>query len=702
VPVPLVSETPTRFPGQVFPTLSGVYDLGAPDRMWRYVYVSGGLLVNGVPVAGGGTDPRVDQLIIDVTALQGQVATLEGQVTTITGQITTINGHLATLDGDVTTLTSQVTTLNGQVTVLNGQIVTINGHLTTLDGQVTTLDGQVTVLDGQVTTLEGQVTTLNGQVAVLDEQTIPLLTGQVAVGRTGTEPLAVRTVFAAEAYGAVGDGVTDSTTAINAAIVAASAAGGGVVTFGPGTYMASQITLKSKVILDGGSVMAVTLKQIAGSNRDFITSQDFATLTGTSSASNVIPHFFGLRDIRIDGNKAGNTAGRGIAWYGNGMLMLGVVAVQNAAGHNIYTECGSTWAQSSPLIAEDMPESHFETVISLLPGDRGWYYKGSTDSQLQTYICIPDTSSGWGWYSDNSIDHVGIIHVYGPFSTSRQGIYVGAALHADVLMSDGLTIQVDGGIEVSDLVLTFCGLGGLGAAAAAITLNGPSRIDRVGINWDGGTTGVIAFLNTSTYSVIGAFGMSANSQAGNTGLKNTGSQFQVHGINIAGLTGAGSIAIDDRGGGFNIYEGMITDCKTGLAYTASQGYMQARLLVYTPTAGQVGVSGSPPQASDRFDVFELGVRTAQSDVCVVSSNAIAMDSTALQTITLAHRCLYAPSARNVQLTFTTPTVTDFVWAIPPYFVNADAVNIAVRCKLSTASATAGSRGDVVAHIRMGA
>jgi polygalacturonase len=63
---------------------------------------------------------------------------------------------------------------------------------------------------------------------------------------------------AAQAYGATGDGVTDDTAAINMAIAACSAAGGGTVTFAPATYLVTSIHLMSnvKIALDAG----VTLK----------------------------------------------------------------------------------------------------------------------------------------------------------------------------------------------------------------------------------------------------------------------------------------------------------------------------------------------------------------------------------------------------------------------------------------------------------
>ena len=56
-------------------------------------------------------------------------------------------------------------------------------------------------------------------------------------------------LFDVRKYGATGDGKTLDTDAVNRAIDAAAAAGGGMVVFSPGTYVCFSIHLKSHVHL---------------------------------------------------------------------------------------------------------------------------------------------------------------------------------------------------------------------------------------------------------------------------------------------------------------------------------------------------------------------------------------------------------------------------------------------------------------------
>src|ERR687887_91888 len=68
-------------------------------------------------------------------------------------------------------------------------------------------------------------------------------------------------VFDVRDFGAAGDGVTDDAPAVNQATAAANSAGGGMVRFGPGTYLAGgSIHMLSKVTLqrDAGSTQGLS------------------------------------------------------------------------------------------------------------------------------------------------------------------------------------------------------------------------------------------------------------------------------------------------------------------------------------------------------------------------------------------------------------------------------------------------------------
>lgn len=73
-------------------------------------------------------------------------------------------------------------------------------------------------------------------------------------------------VFNVKAYGAVGDSTTLDTPAINKAIEAANASGGGTVRIPPGTYLCYSIRLKSNVVLfiDAGATILAASVPIEG------------------------------------------------------------------------------------------------------------------------------------------------------------------------------------------------------------------------------------------------------------------------------------------------------------------------------------------------------------------------------------------------------------------------------------------------------
>jgi len=113
-------------------------------------------------------------------------------------------------------------------------------------------------------------------------------------------------VFNVRAFGATGDGRTLDTDAINRAILAAEATGGGTVIFPPGTYLSASIRLKSNITLhlEAGSTLEAASEKVATFDPpepnewgDKFHYQDF----GHSHWQNSLIWGIGLHDVSILG-----------------------------------------------------------------------------------------------------------------------------------------------------------------------------------------------------------------------------------------------------------------------------------------------------------------------------------------------------------------------------------------------------------------
>jgi len=130
------------------------------------------------------------------------------------------------------------------------------------------------------------------------------------------------------AYGAVGDGVTDDTSAIQAALTAAAAAGGGTVLLPAGTFLiSSALTISTGTTLAGAGMNTTVIKQ-SSTTADTLTCTDQRYIT--------------VRDIQLNGPGSGTGTGRGIAFLFSASAIASIdlhnMRVLNFPGRGVYLD----------------------------------------------------------------------------------------------------------------------------------------------------------------------------------------------------------------------------------------------------------------------------------------------------------------------------------------------------------------------------
>lgn len=213
----------------------------------------------------------------------------------------------------------------------------------------------------------------------------------VGYSHTMTVEDALNQYVSVKAYGAVGNGVTDDTLAVNLAI-ASETANGKSVFFPAGTYLVTQIDVLPKMNIMGESPVTTIIKLKSGTNP----AEGSAALVWSSSYD---MDDACIQNMRFDGNKAGNTIGNVICLYGNRTVINNVVVV-NAASNGIITNHNPNSAERLTGI-----EGHYRDITIDSPNKSGWVHYGPNDSNFDNIIII-DPSVGtnkahYGMYLGN-------------------------------------------------------------------------------------------------------------------------------------------------------------------------------------------------------------------------------------------------------------------------------------------------------------
>ena len=185
----------------------------------------------------------------------------------------------------------------------------------------------------------------------------------IATGSTEARTLPDRfaDVVNVKDFGAKGDGVTDDTTSIQAAIDFTSSRGGDIVYFPAGTYIQNDsLVIRNGVRLVGAGDWITTIKKADGMNKDAIISENFDTLKDLDDqqASPLFPRDMGIvgmtlqgqylsGDVTMSGNSYINTDGGGIKIIGSRCTLS--CTVLNQAGVGVFLQAKGRFNQSDKI-----------------------------------------------------------------------------------------------------------------------------------------------------------------------------------------------------------------------------------------------------------------------------------------------------------------------------------------------------------------
>lgn len=361
------------------------------------------------------------------------------------------------------------------------------------------------------------------------------LSSVLALGTTTARTLAAR--FAdrrnAKDLGAKCDGVTDDAAAINAALAAIPTSIGGIVDLPAGVCIVGD-TLNmpegttSMAVLRGQGVGSTIVKLKDGTNKDVISHASFADIgagSGTARATDGVWHI-AIEDLTVDGNKANNSSGRGIALYGKGFRIQNVV-IQNAAGDGLFTEYDCNLTGNTCIGGDvafnattDTIEPMYMNVELIFNGGDGWKNYGPIDGS--GYAISSWNNQGWGIRSFQSI----VLHGTSTYLNVLGGIYTNAALQGSGV---GATTATGPGLLI-DWQAGNCNIHGsyssMDPASAGLIVRSPNHLivgsvsnSPLGVKLDGGSfVGTLLMMSNTTcfdvtsqngFSNVKAYGTSA-------------------------------------------------------------------------------------------------------------------------------------------------------------------------------------------------
>lgn len=379
-------------------------------------------------------------------------------------------------------------------------------------------------------------------------------------------------VYDVKAYGAVGDGSTDDTTAIQSALTAAATAGGGQVFLPIGTYIVSNLTIDSYVVLVGAGYGSI-LKAKAASTGAIL------ALTAPTTTAQI-----GIRDLAINGNYVGTMIGikldnTGSSTSSDSRHRISNVLVSNMGGDGIYgtgnlreifvTDVRVYFCLGNGFnIQASWTDSRFTNCSTGANAGHGFNILGNDN----TFV---NCKSSWAGYNNQA----------GTWGTTAAGFYMSSVSY----------------VQLSACMAEQSALHGFDLQSCSIvTLVGCDASTN-----SAGTTGGVGFnTNATTNSaIIGAVG-------GNNGVLTPGSQ--AYGIQVTG-TQTGLLLIGNA----------VTGSSGSFGYVSGFGYMLI-------SASIADFSGIPIKIND---VTLFALAGASSGTTAITPAAVASGTWTLPSVT---------------------------------------------------------------------
>ncbi|WP_278940996.1 hypothetical protein [Pseudomonas helleri] len=450
-------------------------------------------------------------------------------------------------------------------------------------------------------------------------------------------------------------GTWDWTPAFEAARIMLGSLGGGDLTFGTGgVYQARYIRLDRYILLNGRGVNSTELKQLAGSNQDFIKSENFDALTGTGLTVNDprVPSWMGLKDIRVNGNRynaktnvTGNISGVPVKLYGPSMILAGNVLIYDGATGGLYTEDSKS---ASGVSWRGQEEGKFGNVICRANGGfAGWHCRGPHNCDINSIICC--FNDGWNFYSEEgasyggSFDRIGLLHSYaggrGVEPNADTGVYIGGIARIDSLVSDGDNVV----FQSNELQIDKMRAYNIGGELDGIVIDGDncSIQDLNGVVWGESVGRTALVVNGNNARINGTL---TTNNANNDGVKVRGTGHDID-LTIRNFSGTGrtGLMLESTDSEIN---GKIRGCETAFDYVSGSDN-QVKLSIAT-TVGQTAVRGLGPRLGDRFNIRCHG-NTIGGCKTNLRTAPVAMDITTYTVVTIAHGLLYVPPVSAVRI-----------------------------------------------------